>query len=258
MTENLVLNPFVRPSSYPSVQEEKINKISVESRVRKDPYIGLKKGYLFMYNLVQFLGFSWIFVNMTVRLFILGQDSFYDTFHTTADMMYFCQMMAVLEVVNPLLGLVKTGFFPAMIQVAGRNVILFVVFGCLDEMQNKAVVFFVFYLWSSIEIFRYPFYMLACIGTDWKLLTWLRYSLWIPLYPLGVVAEAVAVIQSLPIFDETRLFSVPLPSALGHSLSFSYTLQLYLVLMFLGLFINFRHLYKQRQRRYRSRKRKIH
>lgn len=155
-----------------------------------EAYLGLKKGYLFMYNLVQFLGFSWIFVNLTVRLFILGQglfahptstpgvpqtqhgliqlshwgstwemsfclshgnmcsrdlfckwwgrwmwcsvhfkyscvcvcvfpsaDSFYDTFHTTADMMYFCQMMAVLEVVNPLLGLVKTGFFPAMIQV---------------------------------------------------------------------------------------------------------------------------------------------
>lgn len=45
---------------------------------------------------------------------------------------------------------------------------------------------------------------------------------------------AVAVIQSLPIFDETRLFSLPLPAVLGHSLSFSYTLQLYLVLMFLG------------------------
>uniref|UniRef100_A0A8P4GHI9 Very-long-chain (3R)-3-hydroxyacyl-CoA dehydratase n=1 Tax=Dicentrarchus labrax TaxID=13489 RepID=A0A8P4GHI9_DICLA len=236
-------------------KEEKINRISVESRV---PYLGLKKGYLFMYNLVQFLGFSWIFVNMTVRLFILGQDSFYDTFHTTADMMYFCQMMAVLEVINPLLGLVKTGFLPAMIQVAGRNVILFVIFGSLEDMQNKPVVFFVFYLWSTIEIFRYPFYMLACISTEWKLLTWLRYSLWIPLYPLGVVAEAVAVIQSLPIFDETRLFSLPLPAVLGHSLSFSFTLQLYLVLMFLGLFINFRHLYKQRRRRYRLKKRKVH
>eukprot|EP00064_Thunnus_orientalis_P019917 superscaffoldBa00005209_g20048 len=196
-------------------------------------YLGLKRGYLFMYNLVQFLGFSWIFVNMTVRLFILGQDSFYDTFHTTADMMYFCQMLAVIEVVNPLLGLVKTGFFPAMIQVAGRNVILFVIFGSLEDMQNKPVVFFVFYLWSTIEIFRYPFYMLACIGTEWKMLTWLRYSIWIPLYPLGVISEAVAVIQSLPIFDETRLFSLPLPAVLGHSLSFSYTLQLYLVLMFL-------------------------
>ncbi|KAM9410496.1 very-long-chain (3R)-3-hydroxyacyl-CoA dehydratase-like isoform 1-T2 [Pholidichthys leucotaenia] len=238
-------------------EQEKINKISVESRVREDPFLGLKKGYLFMYNLVQFLGFSWIFVNMTVRLFILGQDSFYDTFHTTADMMYFCQIMAVLEVINPLLGLVKTGVIPAMIQIAGRNVILFVIFGSLEEMQNKPAVFFVFYLWSAIEIFRYPFYMLACIGTEWKLLTWLRYSLWIPLYPMGVIAEAIAVIQSLPIFDETRLFSLPLPAVLGHSLSFSYTLQLYLVLMFLGLFINFRHLYKQRKRRYRLRKRKV-
>lgn len=50
-------------------------------------------------------------------LSLVSSDSFYDTFHTTADMMYFCQMMAMLEVINPLLGLVKTGFFPAMIQV---------------------------------------------------------------------------------------------------------------------------------------------
>lgn len=240
-------------------EEEKVNRIRVESRVRPDPYLGLKKGYLFMYNLVQFLGFSWIFVNMTVRLFILGQDSFYDTFHTTADMMYFCQMMAVLEVINPLLGLVRTGVYPAMIQVTGRNVILFVIFGTLEEMQNQPVVFFVFYLWSSIEIFRYPFYMLACMGTEWRLLTWLRYSLWIPLYPLGVLSEAVAVVQSLPVFDDTRRFSLPLPlGAVGGSVSFSYVLQMYLVLMFLGLFINFRHLFKQRRRRFRSRKRKLH
>uniref|UniRef100_A0A3Q2WVP4 Very-long-chain (3R)-3-hydroxyacyl-CoA dehydratase n=1 Tax=Haplochromis burtoni TaxID=8153 RepID=A0A3Q2WVP4_HAPBU len=156
-------------------------------------------------------------------------NSFYDTFHTTADIMYFCQMMAVLEVINPLLGLVKTGAFPAMIQVAGRNVILFVVFGSLDEMQNKPVVFF-----PNLLYIRYPYYMLACISTEWKMLTWLRYTIWIPLYPLGVIAEAVAVIQSLPIFDETRLFSLPLPEMLGNSLSFSYTLQLYLVFMFLG------------------------
>lgn len=36
-------------------------------------FISLKTGFLFVYNLVQFLGFSWIFVNMTVRLFIFGQ-----------------------------------------------------------------------------------------------------------------------------------------------------------------------------------------
>ncbi|KAI4880847.1 hypothetical protein NFI96_010992 [Prochilodus magdalenae] len=237
-------------------KEEKINKVSIESRIPKDPYLGLKKGYLFMYNLVQFLGFSWIFVNMTVRLFILGQDSFYDTFHTIADVMYFSQMLAIIEVINPALRLVKTGVMPAFIQVMGRSFILFVILGSLEEMQNKPVVFFIFYLWSGIEIFRYPFYMLACIDTEWKALTWLRYTIWMPLYPLGVLAEAVAVIQSIPIFDETKFLSIRLPEALGSSLSFSYVLQLYLLLMFLGLFFNFRHLYKQRRRRFRTKKRK--
>ncbi|KAL2093253.1 hypothetical protein ACEWY4_010565 [Coilia grayii] len=239
-------------------KEEKLNRISVESRIPKDPYLGLKKGYLFMYNLVQFLGFSWIFVNMTVRLFILGQDSFYDTFHTIADMMYFCQILAVLEVVNPALGIVQTGVVPPLIQVFGRNFVLFIILGVLEDMHNKPVVFFIFYAWSCIEIFRYPFYMLACIDIKWTLLTWLRYTIWMPLYPLGVIAEAVAVIQSMPVFDETGVLSVPLPKALGLSLSFSYVLHLYLVLMFLGLFINFRHLYKQRRRRFRTKKRKAY
>ncbi|XP_012674182.1 very-long-chain (3R)-3-hydroxyacyl-CoA dehydratase [Clupea harengus] len=239
-------------------KEEKLNRISVESRIPKDPYLGLKKGYLFMYNLVQFLGFSWIFVNMTVRLFILGQDSFYDTFHTIADMMYFCQILAVLEVVNPALGLVNSGIVPPLIQVFGRNFVLFIILGALEDMHNKPVVFFIFYLWSSIEIFRYPFYMLACIDTKWALLTWLRYTIWMPLYPLGVISEAVAVIQAMPVFDETKILSVPLPAALGTSLSFSFALHVYLVLMFLGLFINFRHLYKLRRRRFRTRKRKAY
>lgn len=40
-------------------------------------------------------------------------------------------------------------------QFLGRNFILFIIFGTTEEMQNKAVVFFVFYSWSAIEIFRW-------------------------------------------------------------------------------------------------------
>uniref|UniRef100_A0A3Q2QAE5 Very-long-chain (3R)-3-hydroxyacyl-CoA dehydratase n=1 Tax=Fundulus heteroclitus TaxID=8078 RepID=A0A3Q2QAE5_FUNHE len=206
----------------------------------------------------KFLGFSWIFVNMTVRLFIFGQDSLYDTFHTISDVMFFCQILASVEVLNAAFGVVRSSVTPALIQVVGRNFVLFVIFGSLEEMHHRPVVFFVFYLWSGIEIFRYPFYMLGCFNTEWKTLTWLRYTVWIPLYPLGVLAEAVAVIQSIPIFNQTKLFSIPLPRAIGTSISFSYVLHVYLILMFLGLFINFRHLYKQRKRRFRTKKRKAH
>uniref|UniRef100_A0A3P9NZS8 Very-long-chain (3R)-3-hydroxyacyl-CoA dehydratase n=1 Tax=Poecilia reticulata TaxID=8081 RepID=A0A3P9NZS8_POERE len=206
----------------------------------------------------KFLGFSWIFVNMTVRLFIFGQDSLYDTFHTISDVMFFCQTLAAVEVLNAAFGVVRTGVIPTLIQVVGRNFVLFIIFGSLEEMHHRPVVFFVFYLWSAIEIFRYPFYVLGCFNTEWKTLTWLRYSVWIPLYPLGVLAEAVAVVQSIPIFDQTKLYSIPLPKAIGTSINFSYVLHVYLILMFLGLFINFRHLYKQRKRRFRTKKRKAH
>ncbi|KAM9854985.1 very-long-chain (3R)-3-hydroxyacyl-CoA dehydratase isoform 2-T2 [Aulostomus maculatus] len=238
-------------------KEERRNRLKAV-RQEEDESFSLKTGFLFIYNLVQFLGFSWIFVNMTVRLIMFGQDSLYDTFHTMSEVMFFCQILASVEVLNAAFGVVKAGVVPTLIQVVGRNFILFIIFGSLEEMHNKPVVFFVFYLWSTIEIFRYPFYMLGCFNTEWKTLTWLRYTVWIPLYPLGVLAEAVGVIQSIPIFDETKLFSIPLPRAIGTSVSFSYILHVYLILMFLGLFINFRHLYKQRKRRFRTKKRKAH
>lgn len=237
-------------------KKEKKNQMSMASVDSEHSFIGLKNVFLFTYNLVQFLCFSWIFVNMTVRLFKLGQDSFYDTFYTISDVMFFCQILAAIEVLNAAFGVVRTGVVPTFIQVVGRNFILFIIFGSLEEMHNKPVVFFVFYLWSAIEIFRYPFYMLGCIDTEWKTLTWLRYTIWIPLYPLGVLAEAVAVVQSIPIFDEAKLFSIPLPKAIGTSIPFTYVLKGYLVLMVLGLYINFRHLYKQRRRRFHTKKRK--
>ncbi|XP_004553147.1 very-long-chain (3R)-3-hydroxyacyl-CoA dehydratase [Maylandia zebra] len=236
-------------------KEEKKNRLKA-SRQKEEGFVSLKTVFLIVYNLVQFLGFSWIFINMTVRLFIIGIDSLYDTFHTISDVMFFCQILALVEVLNAAFGVVKTGVIPTLIQVVGRNFILFIIFGSLEEMHHKPVVFFVFYLWSAIEIFRYPFYMLGCFNTEWKTLTWLRYTVWMPLYPLGVLAEALAVIQSIPIFDESKLFSIPLTKVIGTSVSFSYFLYIYLVLMFLGLFINFSHLYKQRKRRFRTKKRK--
>lgn len=238
--------------------KEKERKKSRTSRKESNWLSNFKTGFLLLYNLVQFLGFSWIFVNMTVRLFVIGQDSLYDTFHSMSDMMFFCQILASVEVLNAAFGVVKTGVVPTLIQVVGRNFVLFIIFGSLEEMHNRPVVFFVFLLWSAIEVFRYPFYLLACLNTEWKTLTWLRYTVWIPLYPLGVLSEAVAVVQSIPIFDETKLFSIPLPKAIGSYVSFSRFLHIYLILMFLSLFFTFKHLYKQRRKRFSVKKRKAH
>ncbi|XP_037401519.1 very-long-chain (3R)-3-hydroxyacyl-CoA dehydratase-like [Pygocentrus nattereri] len=225
--------------------------LKVESRNALD---AVRRYYLFLYYLLQFLGFTWTFSRLSANLILQGQGSLYSAFSSCAQVLYCCQVLAVLEVVNAVLGLVKTPVFPAMIQVMGRNVILFVVFGSLTEMQGRSVAFYVFYLWSSVEVFRCPFYMLTVIGKEWRTLSWLWPAVWVLLYPLTTVAEAVAVLQALPVFDETGLFSVPLPETVGFYISFSFSLRLYLLLTLFGLFINMRHLLSQRRRCLRLRR----
>ncbi|ETE60186.1 3-hydroxyacyl-CoA dehydratase, partial [Ophiophagus hannah] len=165
-------------------------------------------------------------------LFYVLADSFSDTFHMSGDMMYFCQMFALMEIVNALIGLVRAPLAPVCIQIFGRNFILFVVLGNVEEMQSKAVVFFIFYIWSMVEIIR-PF-------------------------NLSFLLLGVAVIQAIPIFTSTGKFSFTLNYPLNITVPFSIILQLYLIFFFLAPFILFRHLYKQRQRRLGPKKRKMH
>ncbi|KAK1798597.1 hypothetical protein P4O66_006891, partial [Electrophorus voltai] len=167
----------------------------------------LRQCYLFLYNLLQFLGFSWTLSRLTADLILQGQDC------------------------------------PALrgSQVAGRNLILFVVFGSLPDMQGRSVVFCVFYLWSAMDMFRYLAHAVVSIGMERRTLTWLQNAVWVLLYPLTAVAEAAAVLQSLPVFDKSGLFSIPLPEAVGFSISFSFSLRLYLVLMLFGMINLFCH-----------------
>ncbi|XP_066504070.1 very-long-chain (3R)-3-hydroxyacyl-CoA dehydratase-like [Hoplias malabaricus] len=208
----------------------------------------VRRGYLLVFYLLQFLGFTWTFSRLNADLFLLGHDGVYSAFRSCAAVLYVCQMVAPLEVINAALGLIIAPVLPTVIQVMGRNLMLFVVFGSLREMQSKGVTFCVFYLWSSVEMFRCLFHLLEIWGREWRAMTWLWNAVWVLLYPLSTVAEAAAVLQALPIFDESRLFSVPLPERVGFSVSFSFSLRLYLILLLSGLFINMRHILRQRRR----------
>ncbi|CAN0319769.1 unnamed protein product [Lampetra fluviatilis] len=102
----------------------------------------------------------------------------------------------------------------------------------------------------------YPYYMLGSVGVEWRLLTWIRYSLWIPLYPLGALAEAACVLSAIPLFEASQALSVRLPNVLNSSVHFPYVLYAYLAVLAVGVCINFRHMYKQRSKRFGVRKRK--
>ena len=71
--------------------------------------------------------------------------------------------------------------------------------------------------------------MLRVYDIDIGLLTWLRYTLWVPLYPAGFICEGVIALRDIPYFEETEKFSVLLPNSWNFSFYFPTMLRLYLL-----------------------------
>ena len=99
----------------------------------------------------------------------------------------FFQYLAGLELVHATLGFTKSGFMTTFVQLLSR----FAVVAVLNQSPEKVATDNVFlrmmlFAWSLTEVIRYTYY-----GTpvEIKPLTWLRYTLFLVLYPMGVTGE---------------------------------------------------------------------
>ncbi|KAM5192166.1 very-long-chain (3R)-3-hydroxyacyl-CoA dehydratase 4 [Mantella aurantiaca] len=205
------------------------------------------KNYLTFYYLLQFCGHSWIFTNMTARLFFFGKDSFADTFYSIGLVMQVCQLLSILELAHILLGIEQQPFIPKFLQVTERLIILFMVITSQEEVQSKCIVCFLFFLWNLWDVIRYPYRLLLVLGTDYPALTWLNYTLWIPVYPLSLLAEVYTVYESLPYFESLGTFSYNMVLPFAVSIHFPYILKAYLALLSAGMLYTCSHLFSERK-----------
>ncbi|XP_020918744.1 very-long-chain (3R)-3-hydroxyacyl-CoA dehydratase 4 isoform X3 [Sus scrofa] len=150
-----------------------------------------KNAYLFVYYLLQFCGHSWIFTNMTVRFFSFGKDSMVDTFYAIGLVMRLCQLISLLELLHIYVGIESNHLLPRFLQLTERIIILFVVITSQEEVQEKYVVCVLFIFWNLLDMVRYTYSMLSVIGISYVVLTWLSQTLWMPIYPLCVLAEGM-------------------------------------------------------------------
>ena len=56
-------------------------------------------------------------------------------------------------------------------------------------------------------------------------LVWCRYTLFIPLYPVGMLAEVVLMAKSLPYLKSRKLNSIALPNALNFGFDYHLFIQ---------------------------------
>ncbi|XP_066923689.1 very-long-chain (3R)-3-hydroxyacyl-CoA dehydratase-like isoform X2 [Clytia hemisphaerica] len=236
--------------------EQQLKKISFETRIKsevekaqEDIKIWTKLAWLTVYNCVQFACFAVIFSKLMICLWKHKYDAPLYFYNEVIDLFLTCQLAAFIEIINPLVGIVKTGLQAPFMQVFGRNFILFVLLMPEKRFHQDSVVFVLFIVWSFIEIIRYPFYLLGLYRYNNKVMTWLRYNIWIPLYPTGFTSEAIIMYRSIPFSLEKKRMEYNMPNALNFQFSLRGFTILYLVCYIPLCCHLLKHMWKLRQRK---------
>jgi len=225
------------PDAYKKLQSEELGFLNTS----------YKKLYLFCYNFFMFCGFLYAFVLMSKKYYEEEEKFLPRAFATVGDIFKFLHLLMFLEVLHPLFGYTKGSILESFFQVTGRNIWILLLIGGEERMQTKPVVFYLFMTYSVIELVRYPYYLLRVYDIDLGLITWLRYTLWIPLYPLGFICEGVIALRDIPYFEETEKFSIGLPNKWNFAFYFPNVIRFYLLFGFFPmLYTQMWHMYSLR------------
>ena len=155
------------------------------------------KPYLVAYNIVAFL--FWL-----VYLACYLNPGFGISNEQQLLLLNIAQGLAVLEIVHAALKFVNSPVVSTAAQVVSRLIVLVLInLFYKSELTDGYVytgIVVVSFAWSITEIVRYSFYALQLLGNVPKFLVWCRYSLFIVLYPIGVIGEWLIIAS--PIIKE--------------------------------------------------------
>ncbi|CAJ2654345.1 very-long-chain (3R)-3-hydroxyacyl-CoA dehydratase 2 [Trifolium pratense] len=199
--------------------------------------------YLLAYNSFQAIGWT---VSLIIILYnLLSTSSITGTYASAGTLVSFLQCAAFLEVIHGAIGLVPSGVLLPLLQWGGRTHFLLAIVRGIHQVQELPSVFITFLAWSISEVIRYSHYAFSCSGNCPSWITYIRYTAFIVLYPIGVFpGEMWLMYQALPIIKKNNIYADSFSS-----LPFSYYdfLKVVLVVYPFLWFKLYLHLFKQRR-----------
>eukprot|EP00211_Chloroparvula_japonica_P003862 CAMPEP_0119130022 /NCGR_PEP_ID=MMETSP1310-20130426/7527_1 /TAXON_ID=464262 /ORGANISM="Genus nov. species nov., Strain RCC2339" /LENGTH=766 /DNA_ID=CAMNT_0007120489 /DNA_START=63 /DNA_END=2364 /DNA_ORIENTATION=- len=158
------------------------------------------KAYLLAYNLFSCAGWAYILYLAIAELSQGGDAS--TVWPLVATPLTIVQTAAILEIFHALFRIVRSPVVITTIQVMSRIVVLWGFLLQSTATQNHWGMLLCVISWAIVEIVRYMFYFVALIvGDASKMpfpLFFLRYSLFMVLYPTGITGEVVCMYNALP------------------------------------------------------------
>ncbi|RVW66172.1 Very-long-chain (3R)-3-hydroxyacyl-CoA dehydratase 2 [Vitis vinifera] len=180
-------------SAYPAIQGHIIERMHQLANL-----------YLLAYNSLQALG--WAVSLSRILSSFLDTRSFNGAYASAGDLVCLLQTVSFLEVVHGAIGLVPSGVLLPLMQWGGRTHFLLAIVRRIVEVQELPSVFITFIAWSISEVIRYSHYALHCMGSCPSCITYLRYTAFILLYPVGVApGEMWLMYQALPFIKRKNI-----------------------------------------------------
>ena len=178
----------------------------------------LKRGYILVYNLVQLIGNLCVIASIT--RFIIDNRGVTDSYHLGAPIIQVLLGLQWLEIIHTLVGLAKGSPVTSFMQVFGKSIVFFVFLNSKDvpsEVTSSWTSGILLLAWSWGDSLRFLFYLQNQLGFNLRLIVWLRYSGWIILYPVGILAEGVTLLLNIYSLKKTERLSYSLPNQLNIS-----------------------------------------
>ncbi len=160
--------------------------------------------WLLFYNAVAFCGWAIVAVVLwTHRAPQLGAVDA-SQWVATLPLLRLLNGAALLEIVHVLTGMSRGGIGATIPQVGIRMLQTFVSLPALARLsedvfpRQHTFAWLLIVAWTAIELIRYPFYISQLLHRELPPLSWLRYSAWLVLYPVGIACELVVLYCALP------------------------------------------------------------
>ncbi|KAL2803372.1 tyrosine phosphatase-like protein [Aspergillus granulosus] len=143
------------------------------------------KVYLLFYNSVSAL--LWL----RVLLAIVTSYSDPEIFTTVEPWTRWTQTLAVIEILHAATGITRAPVFTTFTQIFARSVQVWAINYSFPEVTASSPAYLAMLAaWSTADVVRYLYFAVLLTGAPVpRALKWLRYSLFLALYPIGIGSE---------------------------------------------------------------------
>mmetsp|Transcript_7024 Transcript_7024/g.17920 ORF Transcript_7024/g.17920 Transcript_7024/m.17920 type:complete len:151 (+) Transcript_7024:395-847(+) len=135
----------------------------------------------------------------------------------------------------------------ALMQWMGRTHVLMAVTHAIPELQSTPAAGILILAWALTEVVRYPSYALGQSCPGW--LNWLRYTIFIPLYPIGAMAEMKLMDTGITTIKATQMYSLTMPNAYNCALEYPTFVSVLLIVYPIPFYKLYMYMFAQRKKK---------